>query len=169
MIRKTVETFINGLITGSGVLSGFFILIAAFLIGFEVVMRYVVNAPTTWSFNVTQFFIIYAAYLGSAFTLRAGKQVRVEFVVDWLSRYRFPSLMLRLVCNIIALIFWGFATWSTYTAALFAYQISEVTQSYIRFPLAIPLAAIVLGGLLLLLQLLADTFDILLPKERRNK
>ena len=143
--------------------------IAAFLVAFEVVMRYIVNAPTTWSFNITQFFIIYAAYLGAAYTLKENHHVRVEFFVDWLSRYRFPSMLLRLLCDLIVLVFWVFATWSTYKAALFSYQISEVTQSYIRFPLALPLAAIVLGGLLICLQVIADIFNILRPQERRSK
>ena len=157
MIRK----MFNGLITGRGMLSGIFILIAAFLVAFEVVMRYIVNAPTTWSFNITQFFIIYAAYLGAAYTLKENHHVRVEFFVDWLSRYRLPSTLLRFLCDLVLLAFWGFATWSTYKAAYFSYLISEVTQSFIRFPLALPLAAIVLGSFLLCLQILADMVAIL--------
>lgn len=161
MIRKIFK----GLITGSGVLSGIFILIGAFLVAFEVVMRYIVNAPTTWSFNITQFFIIYAAYLGAAYTLKENHHVRVEFFVDWLSQYHFPSTLLRFLCDLVLLVFWGFATWSTYKAAYFSYLISEVTQSFIRFPLALPLAAIVLGGFLLCLQVLADMVAILRPQE----
>jgi TRAP-type C4-dicarboxylate transport system permease small subunit len=165
MIRK----IFNGLITGSGVLSGIFILIAAFLVAFEVVMRYIVNPPTTWSFNITQFFIIYAAYLGAAYTLKENHHVRVEFFVDWLSQYRFPSTLLRFLCDLVLLAFWGFATWSTYKAAYFSYLISEVTQSFIRFPLALPLAAIVLGGFLLCLQVLADVVAVLRPQEGGEK
>jgi len=161
MIRKIV----NGLMTGSGVLAGVFILIAAFLVAFEVIMRYVVNAPTTWSFNITQFFIIYAAYLGAAYTLRENHHVRVEFFVDWLSRYHLPSMLLRFICDLLLLAFWGFATWSTYKAAYFSYLISEVTQSFIRFPLALPLAAIVLGGFLMCLQILIDIFALFRPQE----
>jgi C4-dicarboxylate transporter, DctQ subunit len=165
MIRK----IIGGLITRIGILSGIFMLIAAFLVAFEVVMRYIVNAPTTWSFNITQFFIIYAAYLGASYTLKENHHVKVEFFVDWLSRYRVPSIVLRLLCDIVLLAFWGFATWSTYEAAYFSYLISEVTQSYIRFPLALPLAAIVIGGILMCLQILMDIFNILRPREGRTR
>jgi len=161
-------SFFNALITGSGVLSGFFILLTAILVGFEVVMRYVLNAPTTWTFDVTLFLIIYSAYLGSAYTMREGKHVRVEFFTHWFAKYRLPSLVLSILCNLVLIVFWGFATWTTFRETLTAYELSEVTQSYLRFPMVIPLMAIVLGGALLFLQLLVDTVRLCRSAERRN-
>jgi len=168
MPEKRIGSFFDRLITGSGVLSGFFILLTAILVGFEVVMRYVLNAPTTWTFDVTLFLIIYSAYLGSAYTMRQGKHVRVEFFTQWLSRYRLPSTVLAVLCNLVLLVFWGFATWTTFRETITAYEFSEVTQSYLRFPMVIPLLAIVLGGALIILQLIADTISLCRPGQRRS-
>lgn len=168
MPEKRSSSFFDLLITTSGVLSGFFILLTAILIGFEVVMRYVLNAPTTWTFDVTLFLIIYSAYLGSAYTMRQGKHVRVEFFTQWLSRYWLPSTVLAMLCNLVLLAFWGFATWTTFRETITAYEFSEVTQSYLRFPMVIPLLAIVLGGALIILQLIADTIRLCRPAERRS-
>jgi C4-dicarboxylate transporter DctQ subunit len=168
MVRKGSSGFFNGVIFGGGVLSGLFILITAILVAFEVVMRYVVREPTEWTFDLTLFLIIYAAYIGSAFTMREGKHVRVEFVVERLARYPLLSLMLSLFCNLLAFLFWLFATWTTYRETMTAYQLNDVTMSYLRWPLAIPLAAIVFGGVLILIQLIKNTTEQCKAYRRRN-
>jgi C4-dicarboxylate transporter DctQ subunit len=148
-------------------LGGLFILITALLVGFEVVMRYVFDSPTLWSFDVTIFLIIYAVFLGSAFTLREGKHVKVAFFADWFSKFRLPSVVLNIVCNMVAILFWLLVAFTTFRDATTAYQFHEVTQSYLRFPLIIPLIAVMLGGILILIQLLIDTMTLFVSLWRR--
>lgn len=159
MVRKgiSISGFFNGLIFGGGVLSGLFILITAILVAFEVVMRYVVQRPTEWTFDLTLFLIIYSTYLGSAFTMREGKHVRVEFLIERLAKYPLPSLVLSIFSNLLIFLFWVFATWTNYRETVTAYQLNDVTMSYLRWPLAIPLAAVVFGGVLILIQLIRNT------------
>jgi C4-dicarboxylate transporter DctQ subunit len=161
-------SFFDRLIYVSGVLSGVLILIAGFFVGYEVIMRYVFNAPTLWTFDITIFLIIYAAFLGSAFTLREGKHVRLEFFTDWFSRYRIPSVLLSLLCNVIIIIFWFMVTFTAFRDTITAYQFSQVTQSYLRFPLFIPLIGVMLGGALVLVQLLIDTIRVCSSFGRRT-
>ncbi|MBP6940901.1 MAG: TRAP transporter small permease [Syntrophorhabdaceae bacterium] len=157
MVSKNSSGAFNGLIFGGGILSGIFVLITAILVAFEVFMRYVVRQPTEWTFDLTLFLIIYAAYIGSAFTMREGKHVRVEFLVEWLAKYPLLSFSMKIFCNTLAFLFWAFATWTTYRETVTAYQLNDVTMSYLRWPLAIPLAAVVFGGVLILIQLIRDT------------
>jgi C4-dicarboxylate transporter DctQ subunit len=157
----------NTLISVSAILAGLFILITAFMVGFEVVMRYVFDSPTLWSFDVTIFLITYAVFLGSAFTLKEGKHVRVAFFSDWFSKFRLPSLILNIVCNIVAILFWSLLTLTTFQNTVTAYRFHEVTQSYLCFPLTIPLIAVVLGGILILIQLLTDTVMLVVSLGRR--
>ena len=169
MVRKGSSGFFNSLIFGGGILSGLFILITAILVAFEVVMRYVVQRPTEWTFDLTLFLIIYAAYLGSAFTMREGKHVKVEFFVEWLARYPLPSFLLKTFCSVLAFLFWAFATWTTYRETVTAYQLNDVTMSYLRWPLAIPLAAVVFGGVLILIQLIIETAGQYSAFRRRSR
>jgi C4-dicarboxylate transporter DctQ subunit len=164
---KLFVRLLDALIYLSALLGGLFILITAFLVGFEVVMRYVFDSPTLWSFDVTIFLIIYAVFLGSAFTLREGKHVKVAFFSDWFSKFRLPSAVLNIVCNIVAILFWLLVALTTFRDATTAYQFHEVTQSYLRFPLIIPLIAVILGGVLILIQLLIDTMTLLVSIRRR--
>ena len=147
---------IAALINGIGILSGFFIFLTALLISFEVVMRYVFSAPTVWTFDVTIFLIIYAAYVGSAFTMKEGKHVKVDFLISRIERYRVPYLCLGILANLVLVLFWVLVTWRTFEESLTAYRLSEVTLSYLRFPMTIPLAAIFVGGILVLVQLVRE-------------
>ncbi len=168
MAEKTFVRFLNALISGSAVLAGLLILITALLVGYEVIMRYVFDAPTLWTFDVTIFLIMYAAYLGSAFTLREGKHVRLEFFTHWLNRYPLPSRLLRILSNLVIIVFWALATYTAVRDTITAHQFSQVTQSYLRFPLVIPLAALVLGGFLVLIQLFVETVKLCLLRGRRS-
>jgi C4-dicarboxylate transporter DctQ subunit len=151
-IDRTLTTLING----SGILSGFFILLTALLIAFEVVMRYLFLAPTVWTFDITLFLILYSAYVGSAFTMREGKHVRVEFFMARIARNRPIFLGLGILTNVTMGLFWVLVVWRTFEEGISAYRLSEATLSYLRFPMTIPLAAIFLGGLLVIAQLVLD-------------
>jgi len=166
MAEKTFVRLLNGLISVSAITAGLFILITALLVGYEVIMRYVFDAPTLWTFDVTIFLIMYAAYLGSAFTLREGKHVRLEFFTHWLERYPLPSRLLRILSNLIIIVFWLLATYTAFRDTITAYKFSQVTQSYLRFPLIIPLIALVLGGFLVLIQLFVDTIKLCMLRGR---
>ena len=78
MAEKMFVRLLNTLISVSALVGGLLVLITALLVGFEVIMRYVFNSPTLWTFDVTIFLIMYSAFLGFAFTLREGKHVRLE-------------------------------------------------------------------------------------------
>jgi C4-dicarboxylate transporter, DctQ subunit len=167
MAEKMFVRLLNALISVSAILAGLLILITALLVGYEVIVRYVFDSPTLWTFDITIFLIMYSAFLGSAFTLREGKHVRLEFFVDWLARYRIPSLILSLISNVVIIVFWLVATYTAFRDTVTAYQLSQVTQSYLRFPLYVPLISIVLGGALVLIQLLIDTIKLCLSGGRR--
>jgi len=168
MAERMLVRLLNGLISASALVAGLLILITAFLVGYEVIVRYVFNSPTLWTFDVTIFLIMYSAFLGSAFTLREGKHVRLEFFTNWLQRYGLPSRILSILSNVIIIVFWLLATYTAFRDTITAYKFSQVTQSYLRFPLMIPLIALVLGGVLVLIQLLIDTLKLCVFRGRRT-
>jgi TRAP-type mannitol/chloroaromatic compound transport system permease small subunit len=51
-------------------------------VSYEVIARYVFNAPTIWSFDVT--YMLYGAIfmLGSAFALHKGAHIRTDFFYE---------------------------------------------------------------------------------------
>jgi C4-dicarboxylate transporter, DctQ subunit len=167
MAEKMFVRLLNALISVSAMVAGIFVLITAILVGYEVIMRYVFDAPTLWTFDITIFLIMYSAFLGSAFTLREGKHVRLEFFTNWLERYPLPSQLLKILSNLIIIAFWALATYTSFRDTVTAYKFSQVTQSYLRFPMIIPLIALALGGFLVLIQLFIDTVQLCLMRGRK--
>ncbi len=138
------------------------ILLMAFGMGYEVFMRYLLGAPTTWAFDIA--YIMYGTLfmMGGAYTLSRGGHVRGDFLYRlWKPR---TQAKLELVLyflfffpGILALIFagWRYAGRS--------WRFLEVSS---MSPAGVPIyqfkTIIVAAGLLLLIQGIAQVFRCIL-------
>ena len=52
------------------------------MITYEVVARYVFNAPTIWAEEMSRFFQVWAVYLGAAYVLRYRHLIRITLLTD---------------------------------------------------------------------------------------
>jgi TRAP-type mannitol/chloroaromatic compound transport system permease small subunit len=126
-------------------------------VSYEVIARYVFNAPTIWSFDVT--YMLYGAIfmLGSAFALHKGAHIRTDFFYErwsvktkgWVDSISyialfFPALVVFLVVS-------GSEAW-------YAFSIHETSEQTPWRPLLWPFKAVVpLASLLLLIQGISET------------
>lgn len=131
---------------------GWLILLMTFGVGYEVFVRYVLNAPTSWAFDVS--YIMYGTLfmMGGAYTLSRGGHVRGDFVYRlWKPRtqakvelvlyflFFFPGVLALIISG------WKYAARS--------WQYSEVS---VNSPAGVPIyqfkAVIVAAAILLLIQ-----------------
>jgi len=80
---------IDGISIASGKIVGWFIFPMAFSLVYEVVARYVFNAPTIWASDLSD--MLYGSFfmLGSAYTLQRQKHIRTDFIYSkWSIRTR---------------------------------------------------------------------------------
>lgn len=160
--------FADNLSAWFGKVFGWLIILMTFGVSYEVLVRYVFNAPTPWSLDVS--FIMYGTLfmMGGAYTLSRGGHVRGDFLYrTWQPR---TQAMVDLVLyiffffpGILALIFAG---WK-YAARSWSY--AEVS---INSPAGIPIyqfkTVIVAAGILLFIQGIAQVFRcILCMRENR--
>ena len=126
-------------------------------VSYEVFARYLFNAPTIWSFDVT--YMLYGAIfmLGSAHALHKGAHIRTDFFYqEWSVKTRgwvdsvsyvalfFPALAVFLFVS-------GNEAW-------YAYSISETSEQTPWRPILWPFKAVVpLAALLLLIQGVSET------------
>jgi len=119
---------------------------------YEVVARYVFNAPTVWAFDVT--FMSYGALfmLGAAYALHKGAHIRTDFFWDTFSPrtrgiidstsyivFFFPSLTLLLILS--------------WHETVYAYQINELSEQTPWRPILWPFKGVVpLTCVLLMIQ-----------------
>ena len=77
---------IDTLIEKQGQLTSFLIVPLALIVLYEVMMRYLFNAPTTWGFEATTFAYGMHFMLGLSFMENAQGHVRVDIIVSWLPK-----------------------------------------------------------------------------------
>ena len=138
------------------------IMLMTFGISYEVVVRYALNAPTPWAFDVT--YIMYGALfmMAGAYTLSRGGHVRADFVYRlWPVRLQ-AAVELALYAlfffpGILALIVAG---WK-YASRSWGY-LEVSTMSPANIPIFQFKTVIVAAGLLLFIQGLAQVFRCVL-------
>ena len=121
-------------------------------VAYEVIARYVFNAPTIWSFDVTYMLYGTIFMLGAAYALLKGAHIRTDFFYEkWSDRTRgmvdsisyivffFPSIIMLLAAS-------GSEAW-------YAFTINETSEQTPWRPILWPFKAVVpLTCVLLLLQ-----------------
>jgi TRAP-type mannitol/chloroaromatic compound transport system permease small subunit len=122
------------------------------IVAYEVLSRYVFNAPTIWSFDITYMLYGTIFMLGAAYALLKGAHIRTDFFYEkWSDRTRgmvdsvsyivffFPSIIMLLAAS-------GSEAWYSYT-------INETSEQTPWRPILWPFKAVVpLTCVLLLLQ-----------------
>ena len=148
--------FINSLSMWVGKAFAWLILVLTFGISYEVFVRYVLRAPTTWAFDIS--YITYGAMflMAGAYALSRNAHVRADVVYRCGSRARRPSmdLLLYIIFFLPAVAAWIYAGWAY---AKMSVQFREVS---IFSPAGVPVfplkALIPITGVLLLLQGIAE-------------
>lgn len=67
--------------------SGLAILLTAFMICYEIIARSVFGSPTVWVMEISTYFLIFAGFLGMAYTMRKNGHICVDFLYA-----RFPEM-----------------------------------------------------------------------------
>lgn len=145
------------LVAAGGVVGAFLLLIVTLITFYEVIMRYIFKSPTTWSLDYCIYLVMWGTFLGAAYTLRQGGHICVDVVIN-----RFPKRRRRYVRVLnycLILVFCGILTWRGLISCIEAYQYKEVTLSYTRTPLYVPMLSIVVGAGLLTLEIISRLLE----------
>lgn len=132
------------------------ILIMAFGVGYEVVVRRLFNAPTAWAFDVT--YIMYGTLfmMGGAYTLSRGGHVRGDFI------YRLwqPRTQAKLEFVLYILFFFPGVTALVISGWKYAERSFRFLEVSVNSPAGVPIyqfkAVLVAAGILLFIQGIAQ-------------
>ena len=138
------------------------IMVMAIGIGYEVFVRYVMNAPTSWAFDVT--YIMYGSLfmMGGAFTLSRGGHVRGDFV------YRLwkPRTQARVELILYFLFFFPGVTALVLSGWKYSARSWRYLEVSVNSPAGVPVfqfkSIIVAAGVLLFVQGIAQIFRCIL-------
>jgi TRAP-type C4-dicarboxylate transport system permease small subunit len=130
-------------------------LAAVVITAYEVVMRYLLNAPTSWAFELTILLCAICYLLSGGFVTAQRKHIAITALYDLMPpRIRWWLDLLALLTGILAM---GLLVWAAWRPAVQAVTIVERTGSAWNSPSpAIIKPLIAIGALLIVLQLLAQ-------------
>ena len=145
-------SILDRIVDGFGMIGGVLILCNAVFITYEVIMRYIFNAPTIWVQEVTIYLTILSGFLALAYALKENAHVKVDFVSVHL-RGR-TALALEILAALMAILFVAVLGWEGIVMALKTFEAHEHSPTLLRVPVWIPQSFIPLGAALLLLEYL---------------
>jgi C4-dicarboxylate transporter, DctQ subunit len=149
-LRKT-EKVIDWLTVFGAVIGGILTAIMTVIVTYAVVLRYLLNRPIGWSEEISIYLMIWAIFLGTAYTLKEDAHIGVDLLMKKIPEYMRPFFLL-----------FHYVVGILFLSVLFYKGIEMVNLSFtldtrsmaIDFPLYISYLAVPFGSALLLLQLL---------------
>ena len=166
---KKVLAFIDRLSDWSGKLISFLALVIMFIIGYEVVARYIFNAPTMWGTEAMTILCGIYSIMGGAYTLYIGGHVNVDVVYAALPR-RIGALIDVITAPLVFL-FFVVVVW---TGAVYGWEslgIKETTGTVANLPVypvkvSLPVAAFLIT-LQAIAKLIRDVHFVITGKDMR--
>lgn len=144
---RTADHVVVTTIKLAAIAASLLVLGATFATFYEVVARYVFGSPTTWSMDSSIYMLMWAVFLGAAYTMHTHGHVCVDLLVAKLPCGARLALKATVLLGVGA--FSGLLAWRGGVACVEAYRFGEVTLSYLRTPMYVPMSAIPVGcGLL---------------------
>ena len=130
-------------------------LVAVAITAYEVVMRYLFDAPTTWAFELTILLCAICYLLSGGFVTLQRKHIAITSVYDLMpARIRWWLDLLAMLTGILSM---GLLVWAAWRPAVLAVAIVERTGSAWNSPSpAIIKPLIAIGAGLIVLQLLVQ-------------
>jgi len=132
------------------------VVVLTFVIGYEIISRYLLNQPTKWSFDLSYMIGGTFFLMGEAWTLSKNQHVRIDILYN-----RF-SLKTRAIIDIVLYLLFFFPLWGGLLYALipyvaFSWDIGEKSMQGYWQPIIYPFKTIMpIGVGLLLLQGVAE-------------
>lgn len=138
-----------------GEIVSYLYLIAVAATAYEVLLRYLFNAPTTWAFELTILLCAIAYLLSGGYVTQANAHIRITSISDRLpKRFAWSLELLGMVIGVFAI---GLLAFAGFKPALFAIEIVERTGSAWNSPMpAILKPLIVIGSAMIVMQLLVQ-------------
>jgi len=153
--KSRADNFLRQLVRVPSLLGGVMILINALIIMYDVVARSF-GGSTYWAGEVTVYFLVMMTFLGGGFALQSGKHVQVTFILTKLSAST-SKILEKLTKTLILFISLGLLYFGTITV-LNLHTSNFVSATMLAMPLAIPYAAIPVGALFLIIEVIRELF-----------
>lgn len=158
-VRRTVTVVADRVAVVAGIVSGGAVVAMTVLVTVEVLGRDLFDRSTLIADEMSGYLLVLLTFVGLAPTLRGGGFIRID---TYRARLRgAPRQALELGIHVLALGYAALLDWHLWRLALDAWRLGTTSIQVSRTPLWIPQGLMALGGLLLVVDLLARLVVVL--------
>ncbi len=162
-IHRSYDRFVEGLVKAAAYAAGLLILGVGLCVFYEVICRRLLHSPTLWVMDFSIYFIMWAVFLGAAYTMRTRGHVLVDVLVQKFSPPR--QRLLSVIIHLLILAFAAVLLAASARSCVVAHRMNELTLSALYIPLYYPLSAVPVGAFFLVLEEVAILTGIFLAPE----
>ena len=130
------------------------ILTMTLLVTVSVIGRYILSMPIPGDLVLSEFLMVFVAFLPLSAVQASREHVFVTIFTDWMKNN--TKVILETVGVVIGLLIFGILAAATYTDFLHAYSFGTYTEGEIEFPEAPPRFVVFFGIALFAIRLLVD-------------
>jgi C4-dicarboxylate transporter DctQ subunit len=157
---------LDSIIYWGGIAAGVLIILTTGMIFYEVVSRYLFNAPTIWATELTIYAIIGSCFIGAAYALREDAHIKVDLLLHNVSG---PVRKIMLVISsVLGLLFSLVFAWYGWEHVKQSMELGFTSASLLRVPMYIPEMLLPIGGTLLCFAFLLQLVDYAQGKEGKE-
>jgi len=119
---------IDNLVSWLGRITQYLVLVMIAVIIFEAAARYIFNAPTQWSYDVTGWILVAYVFLGGGFAVQQGYLVRVDILFERMSP-KSKALVDLFLSSSLIILFGGALIWYGGIFAIKSFLTNELSPS----------------------------------------
>ncbi len=141
---------VSGFDEKMAVFAGWVIIIMMLTISYDVAMRYIFNAPTTWSFEINRYMLIMVVFFGGPWTLPAGGHVAVDIFTENASEKN--RALMEVITSIMAIVYMMMFFMESTAFTLDAWRGNIRSTEYLGWPLWPVRSFLMIGSFFLMLE-----------------
>lgn len=152
-------------------LSGSIVLGVSVLAVIESILRKFFASPTTWTLNLSQGIFIWATFLGSSWAFQELGHVSIDMVRDFMDKHtkgekRMPRRITAIFGYLVSALVVGVITYGGIRLSIRAITLNQMAPYNFKFPLIISYTAIIIGGILMFLTIIANIRDLIYGNDK---
>jgi len=151
-LAKKATQFVDMISTITGIFAAFLMGCMAFIVTYEVIMRYVFNSPTGWTIEFVPFMILWGGFVGAALTLKRDRHIRVDILIRYLSPK--SQTIMSVFTTTIGIVFCSALFVEGINMVIQTKELGTRTSGTFELPIFIPQLCVPVGAALLVLQFL---------------
>lgn len=153
-VWKSLANFCERISRFGAVVAEVSLVLLLLLVFHEVIVRYLLDQPTLYSVEISEYLLILVAFMAAGWVLQEDRHVNMPSLVQMLPQK--VQRICALLVTLIVLLFCSILVWKGIEASVVAFKGNYHSSSLLNMPMWIPYAIIPAGSLILALQVIVQ-------------